>query len=109
MIFQQKSQFIKNFAFNIYLSARYQALRYDGPVTLFRATEGQAEDEDMTNGWGDYCSDLNVISVDGDHFTIMDGDSGRFIADSINDIVFQGLERNAIGNSVVEKEEPVDA
>ena len=39
----------------------------------------------------------------------MDGDSGRFIADSINDIIFQGLERNAIDNGVVEKEQSVDA
>ena len=51
---------------------------------------------------------LNVIPVDGDHFTIMDGDNTRFIADSINDIIFQCLERNAIDNSAALKEQPVD-
>ena len=44
-----------------------------------------------------------------DHLTIMDGDSGRFIAEYISDQVSQDLQKNAVDNRVAEKEQPVDA
>ena len=50
--------------YNSWLTNQYQAKCYDGPVTLFRATEVNAEDEDddLTNGWCDYCSDFKRYS-----------------------------------------------
>ena len=86
----------------------FQARYYDGPVTLFRATEGEAEDASITSGWCDYCSDLNVIPVDHDHFSIMDTGSVRFIADYISDHLSQRPQKNAADNNVYMKEDAVD-
>ena len=39
----------------------------------------------------------------------MDGDSGRFIADCVNEKVLRDLEKNAMDNNVIVEEEAVDA
>ncbi|MGG4499054.1 amino acid adenylation domain-containing protein [Brevibacillus reuszeri] len=54
---------------NSRIEKKYKAQKYEGKITLFKATDGLS---DATEGWSDLTSqELLIVSVPGTHFSIM--------------------------------------
>jgi len=70
----------------------YRPSYYRGRITLLRAVEGFPPEslhpersirmyvQDADLGWGPYCTNLEVIPVPGDHFSLVQGDNARSVA-----------------------------
>ena len=61
------------------------------------------------HGWNEYCPNLNEVSVEGDHYSILLGDAAHFIADCINYKISQQLDGDNNANNRVKSEDTVDA
>jgi thioesterase domain-containing protein/acyl carrier protein len=55
--------------------------RYDGPLILFSASEGDSEDPAL--GWAEFAR-CRTIQLTGDHYSILKGESARQIAAELN-------------------------
>jgi thioesterase domain-containing protein len=75
-------QTLNNINHESVITNRYQAQFYRGKVSLFLATD--KENESVNKGWNNYLESLDVIPMDADHYTIMDGDNVKIIADCIS-------------------------
>lgn len=66
-------------------SRSYFVPPYDGTVVLFRAADRNPfeVDENQDLGWGEFASDLTVISAPGDHFTILQQPNVQYLADQL--------------------------
>ncbi len=63
---------------------------YEGPVLLLKASEHLMVDENPMAqmpdlGWGDYCSDLTIMHVPGNHITMMNTENSKVIANTIQE------------------------
>ena len=112
------TQFVKKHL-NIYnyesqLGALYQLKEYEGSVTLFQAADNIAEvvDDDMNkaaHGWDEYCPNLNEVSVEGDHYSILLGDAAYFIACHINGEMSLRFHQNDMVNNMIKTDDSVEA
>lgn len=64
--------------------------KYHGPVLLLKASENLMVDknpltENKDLGWKDYCSDLTIMEVPGNHITMMNLENSKVIASTIQE------------------------
>jgi amino acid adenylation domain-containing protein len=67
---------------------QFSPTAYDGPVLLLKAKQNLMVDEDPMVysddlGWKEYCSDLTIMEVPGNHITMMNAENSKVVANVI--------------------------
>jgi thioesterase domain-containing protein len=62
----------------------YEPRPYAGKVTMFSSA---ASDADPARGWTPYAADLNVIEIEGDHYSIVNGPPVKVLAARLGEIL----------------------
>ncbi|HSK65052.1 MAG TPA: thioesterase domain-containing protein, partial [Pyrinomonadaceae bacterium] len=67
----------------------YEPRAYAGKVTLFSSG---VPDSDLAHGWTPYAADLNVIEIEGDHYSIVNGPAVKTLAARLGEILLRGQD-----------------
>ena len=83
------------FSRNLRASHAYQPQQYPGRLVLLRAAEGPREGLERDLGWGALASEVEVLEVPGDHFSLIAPPHVERLAERLREL----LERTPAGNT----------